>query len=135
MKSQKEANFSKEVNIISHNQPLLKNINNDNYLLNNREMKLHKDGKDFALDNKKDVTISSTKNNFNNISNNYMDHQQLWNISLNSIDDKYKNLENPFTSPEIPKNADEERRSKIIKRINLNRISKFKSLSVDNIRY
>ena len=43
------------------------------------------------------------------------------NLSLSSIDDRYKNLENPFTSPEIKKNAEEERRLKIIEKIALER--------------
>ena len=56
-------------------------------------------------------------------------------MSLNSIDDKYKYLENPFTNPEMPKNADEERRARIIERINKDRKSHYKSQSVDNYGY
>ena len=135
LKSQKEANFSKDVNIIPDNKPLL-NIHNNCNLINNRENKIHKDGSEVAFDNKKESTFISTNYNYNlnNSSNNYIEYPQLKNISLNTIDDKYKNLENPFTSPEIPKNADEERRSKIIERINKNRINKYKSLSVDSVR-
>ena len=35
-------------------------------------------------------------------------------MSLNSIDDKYKYLENPFTNPEMPKNANEENQYRIL---------------------
>ena len=110
------------------------NIHNNSNLINNRETKLHKNGSENAFDNKKESTYISTNYNFNNSSNNNIEYPQLRNISVNSIDDKYKNLENPFTSPEIPKNADEERRTKIIERINKNRINEYKSLSVDSVR-
>ena len=45
---------------------------------------------------------------------------------------KYKNLENPFTIPEIPKNAAKERRTRIINKINKERMS-LQSKSVDNV--
>ena len=132
IKCQKEANFSKDVNIIADNKPLLYFNNNCN--LNNRETKLNGGKSEIAFDNKKESTFISTNNNLNNSSNNYIEYAKLRNLSLISIDDKYKNLENPFTSPKLDKNADEERRSKIIERINKNRINKYKSLSVDNVR-
>ena len=43
-------------------------------------------------------------------------------------------MENPFTIPEIPRNPANERRSKIINRINKERMNHF-SKSVDNIKY
>ena len=42
-------------------------------------------------------------------------------------------MENPFTIPEIPRNPANERRSKIINRINKERMNRF-SKSVDNIK-
>ena len=134
LKSQKEANFSKDVNIIHDKKPIL-NINNGNSLNNNRDTKLFRNGSELNYDNKRDTTINSTSYNFNTSLNNYVDYTQLKNISLCSIDDKYKNLENPFANPEIPRNPDEERRSKIIERINKDRNNKFKSQSVDTIRH
>ncbi len=134
LKSQKEANFSKDVNIIHDKKPIL-NINNGNSLNNNRDTKLFRNGSELNYDNKRDTTINSTSYNFNTSLNNYVDYTQLKNISLCSIDDKYKNLENPFANPEIPRNPDEERRSKIIERINKDRNNKFKSQSVDSIRH
>ena len=87
-----------------------------------------------TFDNKKDTTINSTSYNFNNSLNNNLDYQQLRNISLNSIDDKYKYLENPFTTPEMPKNENEERRERIIETINKKRNNRYKSQSVDNVK-
>ena len=132
LKSQKEADFSKKVNFIQKNKPLL-NTNNDNSNIN-RETKLYQIGSELTFDNKKDTTINSTSYYFNNSLNNNIDYQPLRNISLNSIDDKYKYMENPFTTPEIPINEDEERRAKIIERINKNRNNRYKSQSVDKIR-
>ena len=134
LKSQKEANFSKGLNIKldKTNSKSLLNTNNVNL---NREEKLKKNGSEFTIDNKKETTINSNSNKFNNSLNNYYEYQQIRNISLNSIDDKYKYLENPFTNPEMPKNADEERRARIIERINKDRKSQYKSQSVDNARY
>ena len=53
------------------------------------------------------------------------------NTTINSIDDKYKNLENPFTNPEIPRRPEEERRARIFERI---RKSQYQSKSVDSVR-
>jgi len=47
---------------------------------------------------------------------------------------KYKNFENPFTIPEIPKNPAKERRCRIINKINKERMSNH-SKSVDNTIY
>ena len=123
------------MNIIStKKKPLL--FNNNCSLVNDREKKLNKNNSELTYDNKKETTIYSTSYNFNNSLSNYVDNHQLRNISLNSIDDKYKYLENPFACPEIPKNEDEERREKIIRIINRNRNRniRYKSQSVDNIR-
>ena len=114
------------------------NANND---INNREAKLHQNACDITFDNKKDISLNSTENNykisnsnnFNNSLNNF-EYQQVRNITLNSIDDKYKNLENPFTSPDLPKRPEEERRARIIERMNRDRKKKFQSKSVDSGR-
>ena len=132
LKSQKEANFSKKVNFIQKNKPLL---NTNNGISNiNRETKLYQNGSELTFDNKKDTTINSTSYYFNNSLNNNIDYQPLRYISFNSIDDKYKYMENPFTTPKIPKNENEEKRAKIFERINKNRNNRYKSQSVDNIR-
>ena len=120
------------MNIITKKKPLL--FNNNCSLVNDREKKLNKNNSELTYDNKKETTLNSTSNIFNNSLNNYVDNPQLRNISLNSIDDKYKYLENPFDSPEIPKNKDEEKRERIIGIINRNRSIRYKSQSVDNIR-
>ena len=120
------------MNLIENNQPLLK-TNKPNSTIN-RETKLYQNGSELTFDNKKDTTINSTSYYFNNSLNNNIDYQPLRNISLNSIDDKYKYMENPFTTPEIPGYEDEERRAKIIERINNNRKKRYKSQSVDIIR-
>ena len=120
------------MNIVTKKKTLL--FNNNCYLINDREKKLNKNNSELTYDNKKETTIYSTSYNFNNSLSNYVDNHQLRNISLNSIDDKYKYLENPFACPEIPKNEDEERREKIIRIINRNRNIRYKSQSVDNIR-
>ena len=81
--------------------------------------------------------INNTENNgFNNIyrnNNSYMNNKNE--AITNSIDDKYKNLENPFTTPDIPKKTDdEEKRAKIMDRINRGR-KKVKSQSADKVKY
>ena len=82
------------MNIITKKKPLL--FNNKSPLANDREKKLNKNGSELTYDNKKETTLNSTSNIFNNSLNNYVDNPQLRNISLNSIDDKYKYLENPY---------------------------------------
>lgn len=60
--------------------------------------------------------------------------QSIQTGTLNTIDekyDKYQNLENPFTIPDIPISPTKERRRKIIHRINTERM-KNQSKSVDN---
>ena len=117
------------MNIIPNKKSLLYNNNGSSII--NKEKKLYKNGSDITFDNKKDTTINSTSYNFNNSLNNYVDYQQLRNISLYSIDDKYKYLENPFATPNIPKDVDEERRERIIEIINKKRNNRNKSQSVN----
>ena len=125
------------MNIISdktyNNKPI---INSNNV---NREAKLKQNASEFTFDNKKDTSLNSSGNNykisnnniFNNSINNIYENQQMRNTTLNSIDDKYKNLENPFTNPDIPRRPEEERRAKIFERI---RKSQYQSKSADSVR-
>ena len=110
-----------------NNKPII-NSNNAN-----REEKLKQNASEFTFDNKKDTSLNSsgnickiTNNNIFNNSNIY-EYQQMRNTTINSIDDKYKNLENPFTNPEIPRRPEEERRARIFERI---RKSQYQSKSV-----
>ena len=123
------------MNILSdktyNNKPII-NSNNAN-----REAKLKQNASEFTFDNKKDTSLNSsgnickiTNNNIFNNSNIY-EYQQMRNTTINSIDDKYKNLENPFTNPEIPRRPEEERRARIFERI---RKSQYQSKSVDSVR-
>ena len=87
----------------------------------------------------KDTTLDSIEYSFNKTNNNktlnLSESQRIGTIySIEEKYDKYKNLENPFTIPEIPRNPANERRSKIIHRINKERMNHF-SKSVDNIKY
>ena len=114
-----------------NNKPI---INSNNV---NREAKLKQNANEFTFDNKKDTSLNSsgniykiTNNNIFNNSNIY-EYQQMRNTTINSIDDKYKNLENPFTNPEIPRRPEEERRARIFERI---RKSQYQSKSVDSVR-
>ena len=114
-----------------NNKPII-NSNNAN-----REAKLKQNASEFTFDNKKDTSLNSsgniykiTNNNIFNNSNIY-EYQQMRNTTINSIDDKYKNLENPFTNPEIPRRPEEERRARIFERI---RKSQYQSKSVDSVR-
>ncbi len=118
----------------TYNKPI---INSNNV---NREAKLKQNASEFTFDNKKDTSlnssgniykISNNNNIFNNSINNLYEYQQMRNTTINSIDDKYKNLENPFTSPDIPRRPEEERRARIIERI---RKSQYQSKSVDSVR-
>ena len=114
-----------------NNKPI---INSNNV---NREAKLKQNASEFTFDNKKESSLNSsgniykiTNNNIFNNSNIY-EYQQMRNTTINSIDDKYKNLENPFTNPEIPRRPEEERRARIFERI---RKSQYQSKSVDIVR-
>ena len=123
------------MNIISdktyNNKPI---INSNNV---NREAKLKQNASEFTFDNKKDTSLNSSGNIYkisnNNIFNNsnIYEYQQMRNTTINSIDDKYKNLENHFTNPEIPRRPEEERRARIFERI---RKSQYQSKSVDSVR-
>ena len=123
------------MNIFSYKTYNNKTIINSNNV--NREAKLKQNASEFTFDNKKETSLNSsgniykiTNNNIFNNSNIY-EYQQMRNTTINSIDDKYKNLENPFTNPEIPRRPEEERRARIFERI---RKSQYQSKSVDSVR-
>jgi len=103
----------------------------DNYNYANdakKEVKLIQNASEFTFNNK------NIQNNYDNSDNNNNNDSKVLLITT-SIDDKYKNLENPFTNPIIPKKTDEEeKRARIMERINRGR-KKVKSQSVDNARY
>ena len=97
----------------------------------------------YNKDTIKDTTIDSMDNSYKFISNNNLQNktfnisesQQIGTIyTIDEKNDKYKNLENPFTIPEIPRNPANERRTRIIHRINKERMNNY-SKSVDNIKY
>ena len=100
------------------NAKLILDLSNDSSL-NNRKTK--KENNNFNI--LKDTTIESM-NNSCNLTNNMCTIEEKYY--------KYKNLENPFTIPEIPKNAAKERRTRIINKINKERMS-LQSKSVDNV--
>ena len=87
--------------------------------LNNKKVK--KENNNFNI--LKDTTIESM-NNSCNLTNNMCTIEEKYY--------KYKNLENPLTNPEKPKNAAKERRTRIINKINKERMS-LQSKSVDNV--
>ena len=89
--------------------------------LNNKKVK--KENNNFNI--LKDTTID-TMNNSCNLLNNLCTIEEKYY--------KYKNFENPFTIPEIPKNTAKERRCRIINKINKERMSNH-SKSVDNAIY
>ena len=87
----------------------------------------------------KDTTLDSLEYSFKKVNNNktlnLSESQQIGTIySIEEKYDKYKNLENPFTIPDIPKNPAKERRTKIINRINQERLA-YQSKSVDNRKF
>ena len=87
----------------------------------------------------KDTTLDSLEYSFKKMNNNktlnLSESQQIGTIySIEEKYDKYKNLENPFTIPDIPKNPAKERRTKIINRINQERLA-YQSKSVDNRKF
>ena len=87
----------------------------------------------------KDTTLDSIEYSFNKTNNNktlnLSESQRIGTIySIEEKYDKYKNLENPFTVPDIPKNPAKERRTKIIHRINQERLG-YQSKSVDNTKH
>ena len=80
------------------------------------------------------IEYSYKLNNYHNKRNklNLSELQQTGTlISTEDKFDKYKKLENPFTIPNIPRNLAKERRSKIIYRINRERMA-YQSKSFDN---
>ena len=123
------------MNIFSDKTYNKKPIINSNNV--NREAKLKQNASEFTFDNKKETSLNSSGNIYkitnNNIfkNSNIYEYQQMRNTTINSIDDKYKNLENPFTNPEIPRRPEEERRARIFERI---RKSQYQSKSVDSVR-
>ena len=108
--------------------------NNDEFLKKKINSK-----KNYNKDTFKETTIDSFDTSYKGINNNKrLNLSQTIQIgTLNTIDekyDKYKNLENPFTIPDIPISPSKERRSKIIHRINQERMT-YQSKSVDNAFY
>ena len=108
--------------------------NNDSIIRNKRNSKINHN-----KDTLKDTTIDSNETSYKVINNNKKLNlsQSLQTGALNSIDekyDKYKNLENPFTIPDIPINPSKERRTRIFHKINKERMT-YQSKSVDNSLY
>ena len=132
LKSQKEADFSKQSNITPEkiDSKLTFDLSSDNLLnANKRNIK--------SIQNYS-ITTDSMNNSYNmaitNKSLNYPELQQVQKMNFATIEekyDKYKNWENPFTIPDMPNNEAKERRIKIIKRINKERM-KYQSKSVDS---
>ena len=139
LKSQKEADFSKEKNQINKNGSSNKfefKIN-DELFKNKRSSKSNLNSKDIN----KETTIDSFETSYRHINNNKKSNlnlsQSLQTGTLNTIEEKYykyKNFENPFTIPDIPISPTKARRSKIINKINKERMS-FQSKSVDKAIY
>ena len=112
---------------VEENNSLIAHTNN-----NNKDQKLPQNTNDLIMNDKTNDynNINNTKNNdeINNLNDNKNNKNEL---IVNNIDDKYKNLENPFTTPEIEKKDEkEDKRAKIMNRINKGR-EKAKSRSVD----
>ena len=137
IKSQKEEDLSKNIAVLPEKNPSKKllSLNNEDFSHNKKNSQSN-----FNKDTIKDTTIDSIENTYKFITNNnphnktLSESQQIGTIyTLDEKNDKYKNLENPFTIPEIPRNPANERRSKIINRINKERMNRF-SKSVDNIK-
>ena len=138
IKSQKEEDLSKNIAVLPEKNPSKKllSLNNEDFSHNKKNSQSN-----FNKDTIKDTTIDSIENSYKFTSNNNLhnktlsESQQIGTIyTIDEKNDKYKNLENPFTIPEIPRNPANERRSKIIHRINKERMNHF-SKSVDNIKY
>ena len=86
------------------------------------------------MNNPRHIKPNQNNNAFKETSFDSMNNSYNMNNNLCSIEEKYKNLENPFTTPEIPRNAAKERRTRIIHRINKERMN-YLSKSVDNVIY
>ena len=111
IKFQKEIDFSTNTNLIQKkiNSKGVLDLSNDSMQNNQRNTKSNQNYNAF-----KDTSIDSMNNSY--IINNH----------LGTIEEKYykyKNLENPFTIPDMPKNAAKERRTRIINRINKERMN------------
>ena len=137
IKNQKEEDLSKNIAVLPEKNPSKKflSLNNDVEIHNKKNSQSN-----FNKDTIKDTTLDSIENSYKFISNKNFhnktlsESQQIGTIyTIDEKNDKYKNLENPFTVPEIPKSPTKERRSKIIHRINKERMNRF-SKSVDNIK-
>ena len=137
-KSQKEEDLSKNIAVLPEKNPSKKllSLNNEDFSHNKKNSQSN-----FNKDTIKDTTIDSIENSYKFVSNKNLhnktlsESQQIGTIyTIDEKNDKYKNLENPFTVPEIPKSPTKERRSRIIHRINKERMNHF-SKSVDNIKY
>ena len=108
------------------------NINNDKIFKNKRKSKKNNNNGDTL----KETTIDSIEYSYKlNIYHNKLNLSEPLQtgtlISTEDKFDKYKKLENPFTIPNIPRNLAKERRSKIIYRINRERMA-YQSKSFDN---
>ena len=122
IKFQKEIDFSTNTNLIQKkiNSKGVLDLSNDSTQNNQRNTRSNQNYNAY-----KETSIDSINNSY------------FINNNLCSIEEKYykyKNLENPFTIPEIPKNAAKERRTRIINRINKERMN-YHSKSVDNAIY
>ena len=133
-----EANLGKDFNNIYELVPNKTYVEENNCLnVNNREQKkLQQKSNEFTLTNNinKNNNVKNYKNNdsINNLNINKSNKNEL---ITSSIDDKYKNFENPFTPPEIEKKKEKEAKNiKIMNRINKGR-EKAKSHSVENAKY
>jgi len=87
--------------------------------------------------NQRNTKSNQNYNAFKDTSIDSMNNSYIINNHLGTIEEKYykfKNLENPFTIPDMPKNAAKERRTRIINRINKERMN-YHSKSVDNTIY
>ena len=116
-------------------------LSNDSFINNKRSTKINQNYnicKDTTVNSVNNSYIINNNNNYNNNKNlNYPELHQENKIYLETMEekyDKYKNLENPFTTPDIPINTAKERRTKIINRINKERMN-YQSKSVDNFSY
>ena len=138
-----EANLGQHFNNSSYIVPNKSYIDNNNY--NNNSFSANQNDKEVKMmikmnqntmnDKNKNDKINNINNSRNNkeisrlINNNNKEKKDLVTYS---IDDKYKNLENPFSTPEMEKKDEKEgNKAKIMNRINRGR-EKAKSRSVDN---
>ena len=129
--NQYEKNLSKDINNVSGQDPArLYILDNTNFINNNPISNENK-----SQDNSNNMNDINHNNNIINRNSNTTKNMNKNELIANSIDDKYKNLENPFTTPEIPKKVEtEEKRARIMDRINKGR-KKGKSQSFEKEKY